>query len=191
MSDAEALTQSIPAPIYVSWAREIHAMQDDLARDHSGIQRMADELCIKAWKIGRRLIECREATHGANRVIPFGVWKDFIAACGMSEPTAWRYSQLARLYPTQDQLLSAGLRKGYLALLVPAKAGDPNVDDTQITKTANGKYMRAANDLHKVLNNIHEFDQDTVRNDLRLLFAELAKLFQVELPTEFHGSHPG
>jgi hypothetical protein len=62
---------TIEKPIYHQWAVEIREMQSGIADNHAGICKAADQLCVMAWRIGKRLITCKEAVsakdqHAAN-----------------------------------------------------------------------------------------------------------------------------
>lgn len=168
MSDLEIL------PHYAALAGEIRELQSEIAGMHGGIRATGEKMVLKAWEIGQKLRTARTA-------VKHGLWGSFLEACEINSVTAWRYVQLANEYETKDQLLATGMRKGYLSLaLLPPKAAQG--DSAKITGTQTGKYLRAANDLHKVLNSLEEYDRDLLKNDLRLLFKELAEFYGVIIP---------
>lgn len=169
----------IEKPIFHQWAVEIREMQTEITDKHGGICKAADALCVMAWRIGKRLMDCRQATVTVNGIdhaaIPHGIWTTFIDQCGLDRMTAWRYTTLAKRFATEQALMNEGLRKGYLAMLVPP--GKARAKSAVVRQTRVGRYMQAANDLHKVLNNLGRYNVETLRTDLRLLFEELQKLY--------------
>lgn len=169
----------IEKPIFHQWAIEIRGMQLQVNEEHNGICKAADQLCVLAWQIGKRLIGCKEAVDPdtGHAVIQHGVWSTFIEQCGMCRATAWNYMNLAKKFSSETELRNTGLRKGYQTLLVPA--GKARARSVTVKAGKAGRYMRAANDLHKVLNSLDQYNADTLRADLRLLFDELTKLYGI------------
>jgi hypothetical protein len=180
MSDSavlEATELSIEKPIFHEWAVKIRTMQLGVIDAHAGICKTADALCVAAWQIGKKLIWCREQINPetGRPVIQHGIWQTFLEQCGLPKSTAWNYMNLAKRFNTEAELRNTGLRKGYQSLLVPA--GNQRKRSVVVKQGKAAKYMRAANDLHKVLNSLGDYDTDTLRGDLRLLFDELTKLY--------------
>lgn len=168
---------TIEKPIFHEWAMKIRQMQSDVIDAHLGICKTADALCVAAWAIGKQLIVCKEAVNPdtGRPVIQHGIWTTFLEQCGIGRSTAWNYMNLAKRFPNEVLLRNAGLRRGYQTLLVPA--GKPRTRSAVVKQGKAAKYMRAANDLHKVLNSLDKYDAEVVRADLRLLFDELGKLY--------------
>ena len=168
---------SIEKPIFHEWALKIRQMQLEVVDTHDGICRTADALCVAAWQIGKRLIWCREQKNPetGRPSIQHGIWQTFLEQCGLPKSTAWNYMNLAKRFGTETELRNIGLRKGYLSLLVPA--GQTRAKSAVVKAGKAGRYMRAANDLHKVLNNLGKYDVQVLKADLRLLFDELGKLY--------------
>ena len=167
----------IEKPVFHEWAVDIRRMQSEVIDAHEGICKTADALCVAAWEIGKRLIFCKEAINPdtGRPVIQHGIWSTFLEQCDIGRSTAWNYMSLAKRFTSEAELRKAGLRRGYQTLLVPV--GKSRARSAVVKQGKAGGYMRAANDLHKVLNSLDQYDAEVLRADLRLLFDELGKLY--------------